>query len=306
MSDDTKPESAGSTLFDAAGMPTTLSYSQVSTYQTCPRRYYLNYLDPAARGRQSVIGSAIGGSAIHAAIELGDTNEWWRYDAEKALDWLLVAFGREFKTEYDEALERVGAENIYWGGKATTRHPDGETADWWFEVGAPRFLGRYLSIRANDEFIGTKVVLDADGEHPWVEKRISTNLEVDGVTVHISGMVDTLMYVSGDGERIIRDWKTGRMLPEGMQLAAYAWMLEQVGVHARTGEFAWLRGAKPETLLRRYDLTDWVPLIPEQFEQVHRGIQAQYFPFAQNVLCPTCTVKRDCPYGKTLDPVEEG
>lgn len=296
----------GSTEVGPAG-PTSLSYSQLSTFGQCPRKYQLSYLDPVARDAQLELGSGLAGSAVHSVIELSETNGWYSHDRDTALSWMEMEFLKLFSKAVREAIDRVGEDGIYWGGKASREWPDGEVYEWWLK-NQRAFFTKYLRIRDNDSKEGLRILINEDGKLPWVERRVGVHIDVDGTPRLITGMVDVVMYANADGEAVIRDWKTGRRQPDPFQLGVYAWLINRVSegkVQVNVGEMAWLRGASMETLLKRHDISVWLPVIEDQFRGLALDIEDRHrtgrWTPNKNDLCSWCTVRLFCPIGVALE-----
>lgn len=297
-----EPHYEGSTQW-VDGKPIGLSYSQLSTYGQCPKKFELKYRDPDAKAKERGLGSGTAGSAVHDTLEVSEYAGWFTLEREDALDRLQAEFLRNFKTRLTKEMERVNGDEsrIYWGGRKSREWPDGETADWW-RVNQRVFFRRYLQIRERDVSEGVLLVRDEEGNLPWIERRVSTLLDVGGdEPILITGMVDVTMYTAATGEPILRDWKTGRSQPDPFQLAVYSWLMREVGaITASLGEMAWLRGASMETLLKQHELDATVALIPDAFRNLYHGIASGFFPWIHNDMCPWCTVRDGCPYGATL------
>lgn len=300
------PRQAGSVTIGPDG-PESLSWSLVSTFDRCSESYRLRYI--VRPGDEKALGAGLGGSAIHHALEEAELQGWFTLERERALHYIGMAFLRDFADRLAETTAKVGAENIYWGGRTSKEWPDGETPQWW-EKNWKLFARRAYVLRTEwDPDDGSSVHLEAsaDGEpaHPWVEKRIAANIvrpdDPDGKPLRVTGSVDVLMFQRG-GEYVIRDYKTSGsvMFLSEMQLATYAWLIEQAGgPHISWGEFAWLRGASRATLLRRHRLRP--DLVPEMFLHADRGIRNEWFAVKPSDLCRMCTVRHHCRYGKDLE-----
>lgn len=262
-----------------------LSFSRLSTYDTCGERFRLRYVD---RVPSIPSGAAIGGSAVHQVIETAELEGWWEKDFEDAVMLLTNAFRAVFKERVE--AETQHGEEIRWGGRKTKQYPMGEDFQWWDRYAGNLFLRRYLSVRKRDAEEGWRIL---DG---GVEMEIGAYLD----DRYIKGFIDALGYVTGDGEVVIRDWKTGTWL-QPFQLAVYAWMVQQSrGLTVTRGQIGYLRGSSSETWIKEYDLSEWIDIVPRKFTDLVRGIEAQIFPIQPSNLCGSCAVRPYCAYGKTL------
>jgi hypothetical protein len=203
-----EPHYEGSTQW-VDGKPIGLSYSQLSTYGQCPKKFELKYRDPDAKAKERGLGSGTAGSSVHDTIEHSEYQGWFTLDREEALDLLEAEFTGHFERRLTAEMERVNGDEsrIYWGGRKSKDWPEGETADWW-RVNQRVFFRRYLQIRQRDLEAGVKLVRDEEGNLPWIERRVSTLLDVgEPEPILITGMVDVTMMVALTGEPILRDWK---------------------------------------------------------------------------------------------------
>lgn len=293
----------GSTQMGPSG-PLSMSYSQVSKYARCPKAYELSYLRPDVV--PVVHGAGIAGSAIHRAIEVAESTGTWLIPYTEHDDEGLRRMHSVFAEDFNRRVEEAGGPDlITWGGKKSRDYPMGEEAQWWLRFGSVTMLKRYRTIRRRDAEAGT-VVYGEDGS--WVEARISTTLTTALGESLVTGQIDAAMFVSREGQLIIRDWKSGSNLGlDPLQLAFYAWLLErhtEGEVTVDVGELGWLRGTKPETQLRRYDIGAMKAVVPEMFQQFATGVASGYFPMHPNMLCTACYVRDACAYGSLLPQPE--
>jgi RecB family exonuclease len=188
-----------------------------------------------------------------------------------------------------------GEDALRWGGRKTRDYPGGEDARWW-RVQGPVMLKRYLAIRRMDEDAGSEPV------EAGIEMQVLAALPGGQM---VKGYIDALLLVTADGERVVRDYKTGR--PGGgdpLQLASYAWALDKgPGIACDVGHFCYLRRGDQA----QFDLRPLVPLIERQYADLARGVAEGFFPLRPSAMCKGCSVRESCPYGRTLeDPLEPG
>lgn len=296
----TPGEMRGSTEMGPSG-PLSLSYSQLSRYKSCPRSYQLMFLTPEVQ--PTVHGAGLAGSAVHAVIEAAEQEAIWRMPYDQHRDPGLAWMMERFKSEMDRRIEEAGGMGaITWGGRKSRDFPDGEDYQWWTRHAGSLFLRRYRTIRIEDDAQG--VILHPTQGLAWVEKRVSMVLQTALGETLITGMVDALTYVSPEGLRVIRDWKTGSALGlDPLQLAVYSVLITsatQGEVEVHTGEFAWLRGTSKSTWLRRFDLTPLLPLVPRFFQEMAQGLSWGAFWMVPGRHCEWCLVRHACDYGVTL------
>jgi putative RecB family exonuclease len=262
-----------------------LSFSRLNTYNGCGLKYKLAYIDGVA---QRPSGAFLGGGAVHDAIQFGEQSDRWATDAGVAViaDFFLDVF-----------LDRVadaeeGDLPIRWGGRKSRDWPEGEDETWWKWYG-PVAVRRYAAIRRADEAAGYQV------REGGTEMRIGAALP-DGTQV--VGYVDAFLIVTGDGELLIRDWKTGR--PYGndpLQLATYAWAMDQAGIASPTcGQYVYLKTADRKKAFATFDLTPFIPIVERLYVDLATGIRSGHFPLKPGMFCSSCSVAHKCPYGKAV------
>jgi hypothetical protein len=273
--------------------PPHLSFSRLSTYAGCPRRYALRYIEHADR-RPS--GAGIGGTAVHEIIVEAEQEVAWADDDVWETDG---PWAKRFREVFDEKLEEAGGPDAcYWGGRKSKAWPDGEDPDFWRHKG-PVFLFRYAQLRQADEELGLVI---PDG---GVEMEVNVPLP-DGQVV--KGYVDAIPLVDqATGVAIIRDYKTGTWL-DPLQLVTYGWMIQAArGWTIESGHFAKLRAEDPEDVIQSYDLRPWLEanIAPERYAalaiQIQQSTEHGLWPVNPSNLCVACDVKASCPWGRTVE-----
>lgn len=270
------------------------SFSRLSTYLGCARKFRLRYIDHAPEVPQ---GSLIGGSVVHAVIQLAEENRWWDIEAtteaiRQQNDYIRTAFLREFARR----LELVGgADKVRWGGRSTKEFPDRENADWW-EAKGPSMVMRACSIRRDDRKLGL-VPHESGAVETEVRARLPTGLEV-------KGYIDALLMVTRDGEAVVRDWKTGSHRDD-LQLMVYAWLLEQSrGIMPARGQMCMLRQENQPVKEVAID-PNYVALVPQMFaaRAMHLELDEKLgdlgFMPNPSSFCGACTVAPSCPVGQS-------
>ena len=204
---------------------------------------------------------------------------------------------------FNEAIanqqERTTTNPVDWkaAGRATKANPDKENGDWWAENG-PVMLENFFT------------AWDATGWQVWTTPEgvpgIELEFNLDYGDVRIKSFVD-LVAVTGDGELIIVDWKTGSNMPSNaMQLALYATAVEkQFGLKPSAGYYYNARNAVFEPA----DIGRWtIPLFTELFRQFEDSVQRRIFIPNLGMMCKSCFVKDYCyayggEYAEMLDPL---
>lgn len=269
-----------------------ISFSQLNTYNNCGKKYELSYMYQLPR---EASGAAMGGSAIHEAIAESEKEQWWQTENHKAME-------QHFQKVFLAEIEEKGGEDVVkWGKRKSRDFPEGEALRWWM-FNAPLMLRRYVQIRQDDTDRGMDII-STD-----VERKVSAFLErEDADPILLMGYIDAMVMVSGDGEPIIRDWKTGAWPGDPAQLAMYSWILAHMEepLFVTRGQMVKLRGTKREYQLQDYDLTKKAPVIPLMVEQSLKGIELGVFPIQPGMLCPSCSVRDACEWGQTLPKYED-
>lgn len=295
-----------------------VSYSRLSRYQTCGEAYRLQHVQHV---ETEPGGAAIAGSVCHSIIEEMILDGWFRKP-----DTVEEYGAEQFRARFPVALEDAGGKpilgdegtvldytGIRWGGRKRALRDDndkivrdengksimvGENFPW-FQNNAPSWLKRAGTILRADEKAGAEIA------SPNIEVGVAAWLHGPGSTL-ITGIIDVMLLEVPEIGPVIRDWKTGSFMPGPMQLANYAWLLENQAdelnrLTVRHGQMIYLRGKTKETWVRGYDLTKLVPIVPRMFEDMLRGVEAQVYQLVPSSFCSSCWVKDHCDYGKTLE-----
>jgi hypothetical protein len=281
-----------------------LSFSRLSTYRQCPAKYRFRYVQHVEE-RSS--GALIGGKAVHQVIELAEQNRWWEGSDEDEIDRGIYYMEFEFRKDFTAALDAAGGEDkVRWGGRKSREFPNGEDARWWLKNGV-MMLKRYGAERRRDHVSG--MVLHEDGVEMAVSCEIDVTKRVPNPdrpgewmevsdTVLVKGYVDALLMVNRDGQRIVRDYKTGTF-QETTQLPIYGYLLQAgPGIAVHGGELVMLR--YNDNRVKSFDITNQIPLVPDMFRGLIANLETEQFQIQPSMFCPSCTVRHVCPWGKTL------
>lgn len=258
-----------------------LSWSRLRTYSNCGESYRLSYVDEIP---SSPHGAAIAGKAMHQAIAEAEVTESWADPSDVSMQ---LSFLEHFTQDVEEA---GGPEACRWGGRKDREGRPAEDYLWWINFASSLFCRRYAEVRRLDEAAGWSVL----------EGGIEMEVGITYQGRHIVGYVDAVM-VSPDGEPVVRDWKTGRML-EPYQLGVYAWLLGASGrkLTIETGQLGVLRATGGDCL-KVYDVAPWAAIVPRMLDDLIRGVDAQVFPLRPSPFCMSCGVREHCSYGVTLE-----
>lgn len=258
-------------------LPPHVSYSQISTYSKCGEQYRLERVVKAP----SRPGWALpGGSAVHSATQVWDESLL----GGTLLDNYKELFEEAFDREIADSVERSGfpKEEFRASGRKSKEWPDKETEDWWRQHG-PTFVASWAAWRLNSPW---EIATMPDGS-PAIEANVNPTL--GGVPVKC--YIDRVM-VTGDGELVICDLKTGREPDSTLQLGTYRAALATVGVDVTYGSY-WMARTGMNT--PAVDLTKYTPAyLDHWYGTARRGMEAGIFTPNVSSMCNSCAVKDSC------------
>jgi hypothetical protein len=288
---------------------TTLSFSRLSVVAQCLMKYRLRYVDEVD---EEVSGAFIGGGAVHRAIEEAENDSLWT--REDFADLSGDLFVRAWTEELGER-EVTDYAAVRWGGRAmVVRDENGdevldekgrrqyarEDHRWWARMG-PKMIRHARAVRLHDAKTGVEVLPGS------TEMKVGVNLGEH----HVRGYIDVALLVDqSTGEVAIRDWKTGSGQADPAQLATYAWLIGKAkGWTVTRGEFAMLRKPDVGTIRQQHDLSRWLDLMEPRFLDLATTLRLaeenDNWPWNPSSFCKSCTVRRSCPWGQTLEDGEE-
>lgn len=259
-----------------------LSWSRLRTYANCGESYRLSYIEEIP-GAPS--GAAIAGKAMHRAIADAEAAESWKDEDDISM---RLAFDSYFTEDVEQA---GGPDACRWGGR---KDKDGRPAEdylWWVQYAGDLFCRRYAAIRRRDWGQGTQLYPDG----------VEMELAIDINGRHFVSYIDMLL-VTEQGEPVIRDWKTGRMV-EPYQLGVYSWVLanSELGLTVDIGQIGYLRGNDGNQWIKNYRIDQLRELVPRMLDDLIRGVEGEVFPMRPSPFCTACGVRQACEYGMTLD-----
>lgn len=273
-------------------IPPHISYSALTTYQSCGTKYYLSRIE---KRPEVPAWWFAGGNAVHTATEeidrLYPTVADLRAHAEEISDpnFFLDAFAYHVA----ETLDDVGQDvPVGWraGGRATKAFPDKENDDWWIANG-PAMVRNWINWR-----LGCGWDLAVFDGVPAVELGFDFSLGAGDDEFVVRMYLDRL-FVSPDGQLILVDLKSGSSTPkDNLQLGMYAYGVEKcLGIRPSYGTFWKARdGATTQ-------LVDLEPLSSDKVESIVIGFdklrkQGIFLPNLSE--CGWCGFKDTCEWGK--------
>jgi len=246
------------------------SHSKLETYENCPYKYRLQYIERVRTARKSI--EAFTGSLVHESLErLYRDLRMGRCLDEKELEVLYRSRWNEtFNT--DVFIVRQGY-----------------SPDDYREMGLKCLLEYH---RRYYPFNQAAPI--------WLEQRVKVSLpDASGGHVDFSGIVDRLDSLEG-GRYEIHDYKTSMTLPDqeklqaDRQLTLYQLAVQQAFPEADRVELVWhyLVFDRERRLLRK---PDEVEKVASEAVALAREIEsAQDFPERESQLCEWCELQEHC------------
>lgn len=261
--------------------PPRLSHSSLSTYTECGERWRLErlYNVPSESWLATVAGTA-----VHEVTELMDLVEIGASD--DAIPTFKEVFDREIA--YAEAK---GTKLRVSGKKLTKASMAGGPAKkdyaWWLEFG-PQMVEGWADWKAEMDWT---LATMPDGS-PGIEIDLAQPM----AGRPFKGFIDRL-YITGMGELVIIDLKSGNLPSNDLQLGEYrVGLYRQHGLLADWGAY-WMGTTGRLTSLK--DLTRYTEgYVDHLYEMAWRGIEAGVFLPNLSSSCVTCGVRDFCrPFG---------
>lgn len=250
------------------------SFSQLSTYEKCPYRYYLERVEKVWQKPAAWLPM---GTAVHYACEK------WELSGRHAPDVVIKAW---FQESYWEATNKYLEETpntAHWEASGPFKGPEDITRR--FEVGQEHVI-RYAEYYRKHR---TEIPWVTPDGTPAIE--LPFDFELGGVPIR--GFIDAVINV--DGELIVRDTKSGRQPGDDKQLKIYALAIENIGgPTVALGDYFMTRTGKPTF---PYDLLQVTKQeMTNRFIQLDLSIKAGEFPPNPGDECARCSVKLSCEY----------
>lgn len=252
------------------------SHSQLETYETCPLKYRLRYIDRVKAERKSI--EAFMGTLVHATLE----------KLYRDLRMSRLPTVEELETHYQEAWDASFGENVF-----VVRSEYGPDD---YRLTGLRCIRDYYA--RHHPFGG--------GVPVWLERKVNVPLvDRSGKSVAFTGVIDRLDSL-GEGRYEIHDYKTSSALPtwqemeKDRQLSLYQLAVEAAFRDAREVELVWHYLVFDRELRLRRERADLDRVAAEAMEVVARIEDAGDFPPRESALCEWCEVQEHCPKRKHL------
>ncbi|HHF56052.1 MAG TPA: PD-(D/E)XK nuclease family protein [Thermoplasmatales archaeon] len=251
------------------------SYSAISSFESCPLKFKLAYIDRIKPPRRSI--EMFLGSRVHEALE--------KLYRDKLFGKLLSL--EELLEFYNERWRREMSDAIF-----VAKEYDAEN----YRIMGQRYLVDYYNTyKPFDE--GRTIALEKKVFFPLNDK------------YWISGIIDRITEVDGVYE--VHDYKTSLYLPtkkeieEDCQLALYAIALDHL-YDVKDIELVWhFLAFNKEIRLRKPSYEDAREEVIKRIEEIEEARKRNDFPPRESSLCPYCSYRPLCPLFKHEYKLEE-
>jgi putative RecB family exonuclease len=252
------------------------SHSKLETYDNCPLKYRLQYIERIRTGRRSI--EAFMGSAVHAALEkLYRDMRMSRYpDIEELSGYYLDLWDSTCSDDVFVVRSEYGPEDY-----------------------------RKTGLRCLEDYYRRYHPFEG-GVPVWLEKKVTIPIyDPEGRRIEFTGILDRLDCLEG-GRYEIHDYKTSSSLPtrqdleRDRQLSLYQLAAEEAFPDAREVDLVWHYLVFDRELRIRRDPGDLKRIAAEAAEKARAIETAVDFPPRESALCDWCELHEHCPKRKHL------
>ena len=251
-------------------MTPTYSHSRISTFEQCPFKFKLRYID-------KIIPEIAKSIEIHLGATIHDTLEWLYIQVKEGkvpeVDDVITHYAEEWQEDLPEDIVIVKS---------------GLTAKDYFNKGVSFLIDYYMRYKPFDE------------NTLEVEKKIIIQLD-DGGEYKVQGFIDRLVHNLETGEYEIHDYKTANSLPrqqkidEDRQLALYAIAIKDLFGHDKEICLVWHYLAHNKRICSRRSDEQLAKLKHETLKLIKKIESTTDFPPQKSTLCHWCEYKVQCP-----------
>jgi len=253
----------------------TYSYSAISSYENCPLKFKLAYIEKIQPMRKSV--EAFMGSRVHEALEKLYRDKL--YEKTCSLDELLNFYNERWKRKMDERIFVVKEYDI----------------ENYRKMGEKYLIEYYNEYKPFDE--GRTIALEKNVYFPLNEK------------YWVKGVIDRL--TERDGVYEVHDYKTSLYLPsqkeieEDCQLALYALAVDHLyGI--KEIELVWhFLAFNREIRIRKESYEGTREEVIGKIEEIEKAKEKGLFPPKESALCSYCGYMPVCPLFKHSEMLQE-
>ncbi len=258
----------------------TYSHSKLSTFEQCPFKFKLRYIDKIIPELEISIESHLGG-IVH------DTLEWLYIEVHKkkipTIDQTISYFAERWQEKYRPEMVIVKKEL---------------NAKDYFNKGVGFVLSYYLKHKPFNE---NTIAL---------EEKINLNLD-ESKEYEIVGFIDRLVHNLQTGEYEIHDYKTANNLPlkekvdNDRQLALYSIAIKEKFGQDKTVRLVWHYLAHNKKICSQRTDKQLNQLKKDTLELIKKIESTTIFPYNKSILCDWCEYKSLCTvHGKTISKKE--
>lgn len=250
------------------------SHSKLSTFEQCPFRYKLRYIDKIKPEIESTIEAHLG-SITHEALE-------WLYTKVQhreipTIDDLILRYSEIWEEKFNPNFIIVKKEF---------------TDKDYFQKGI-QFLINYYTL--NHPFDDNTIEL---------EKKVLFELETG---TKIIGYIDRLVHHKDKEEIEVHDYKTANFLPpkekfeKDKQLALYSIAIKEIFGQEKKIKLVWHYLAHGQRIEIQKTNEDLKKLKKETLDLIKKIESTKVFPYNQTRLCDWCEYKSMCPaFGNSI------
>lgn len=248
------------------------SHSKISTFEQCPFKYKLRYIDKIIPAIEKTIESHLG-SVVHSTLE-------WIYktiiqdNKTPNIEEIITYYSIKWQDEFSNEILIV---------KKELNEKD------YFQKGV-EFLTNYYQ----------KYYPFKDGT---IECEKKINIQLDENT-KIQGFIDRLVHNTETGEYEIHDYKTSNSLPTkekietDRQLALYSIAIKEIYGEDKSICLIWHYLAHNQKICSRRTNEQLKQLKEDTIKLIGEIESAKEFPTCKSVLCNWCEYKNICPEWK--------
>lgn len=256
----------------ATGPPirTHISFSSISTYQTCPLRYYFRY--EIGLAEKKVPANLVLGGAIHAAVQAHF--EHWLAGSTADLDALLAAFWEAWNARDDQMIVHARGEDINTIGKLAER------------------MLRAFQRSSFSRPAGSIIAVEEELQGKLMEGLPGLLARVDLIEDAGDALVVTDLKTARNA------WSVDHVLDAALQLWLYSHLVEEMadGRPIRLQFAVLTKAAIPEVVIHpvpngQERLRRAVKIV----EWIWRAIKAgNFYPAPSPAACPSCPYREPC------------
>lgn len=259
---------------------TIYSHSRLSTFEKCPFKFKLRYLDKIIPDIEPSIESHLGKS-VH------NTLEWLYLEVKKgrvpSIDDLISYYAKDWEKNYRQGMVIVRKEL---------------TVKDYFNKGVEFLINYYQKHKPFDDNtleVEKKISIDLNGERKYL----------------IRGFIDRLVHNLKTGEYEVHDYKTGNSIPpkakidNDRQLALYAIAIKDIYGQDKKVCLVWHYLAHDIKICSRRTTEQLNQLKKDTIALIQRIESTTKFPTYVSRLCDWCEYKNLCPSWKVKNGSRE-